>query len=106
MSALGGVSAPGGVSDTGGLSALGSVCSRGRGVCSGRVSAPGGVSQHALRQNPPLLTESQMPVKTLPCPNFVTGGKDWIHNRGFMPIFCVCVCVCVTIGTMRSLTQA
>ena len=36
---------------------------------------PGVVSQHALRQTPPLLTESQMPVKTLPCPNFVVGGK-------------------------------
>ena len=24
---------------------------------------------------PPLLTESQMPVKTLPCPNFVAGGN-------------------------------
>ena len=25
--------------------------------------------------DPPLWTESQMPVKTLPCPNFVVGGK-------------------------------
>ena len=46
------------------------------------VSAPGGglllggVSQHALRQTPPLpLTESQMPVKTLPWPNFVAAGN-------------------------------
>ena len=38
-------------------------------LCSGGV-----VSQHALRQTP-LLTVSHMPVKTLPCPNFVAGGN-------------------------------
>ena len=27
---------------------------------------------------PPLLTESQMPVKTLPCPNFVAGGNKFL----------------------------
>ena len=63
----------------------------GGGVCSGGVSGPGGSgprgcllrgvclvwSQHALRQNPPpLWTESQMPVKTLPWPNFVAAGND------------------------------
>ena len=36
----------------------------------------GVVSQHALRHPPPRWTESQTPVKTLPCPNFVAGGKD------------------------------
>ena len=75
VSALGrGVSAPRGVSALGrGVSALG------RGV-----SAPGGcllwgggvVSQHALRQTPPLWTKSQMPVKTLPWPNFIAAGND------------------------------
>ena len=42
------------------------------------MSAPGVgvcVSQHALRQTPPLLTESQTPVKTLPWPNFVAAGN-------------------------------
>ena len=48
----------------------------GGGVCSGGGAACywGVVSQHALRQTP-LSTESQMPVKTLPCPNFVAGGN-------------------------------
>ena len=36
----------------------------------------GGVSQLVLRQTPPLLTESQTPVKTLPWPNFVAAGND------------------------------
>ena len=61
----------------------GGVCSRGGGVCpqggvcSGGVCSRGGVvSQHAVRQTPPLWTESQMPVKTLPCPNFVAGGNN------------------------------
>ena len=63
VSALGGVSAPGGVPGAGGVylvwgvSALGGFCSRG--YLLGGVSAPGGsllevVSQHALRQTPPL----------------------------------------------------
>ena len=50
------------------------------------MSAPGWsatgvgcVSQHALRQTPPLLTESQTPVKTLPWPNFVAAGKNDIR---------------------------
>ena len=83
MSALRGVSALGGGQGEGG------VCSQGEGgVCSWGVSASGGgglllggvclgdVSQHALRQTPPLLTESQTPVKTLPWPNFVAPGKN------------------------------
>ena len=54
------------------------------GVSAQGVSAPGGVacsrgcvcvSQHALRQTPPLLTESQMPVKTLPWLNLVATGN-------------------------------
>ena len=42
----------------------------------GGVPGPGVcvLSQHALRQTP-LLTESHMPVKTLPCPNFIAGGN-------------------------------
>ena len=59
-----GRSAPGG-------SAPGRVCSGGWGV----------VSQHALRQTPPPWTESQTPVKTLPCPNFVAGGKDGCQRQ-------------------------
>ena len=56
------------------------------------VSALGGlvrgvvvvVSQHALRQTPPLLTESQTPVKTLPWPIFVAAGKysiNYLYRR-------------------------
>ena len=77
-----------------GVSASGGVCSGGqsgpRGVGgSGPVpgglllggSAPRGVSQHALRQNtPPLWTESQTPVKTLPWPNYVAAGKYTIYT--------------------------
>ena len=33
-------------------------------------------AMHAGIAPPPLLTESQMPVKTLPCPNFVAGGNN------------------------------
>ena len=65
---VGGVLSPGGVSGAGGCLLQGGLL---RGV-----SAPGGVSQHALRQTPPLLTESQTPVKTLPWPNFVAAGKN------------------------------
>ena len=101
---LWGVSTPGlGVSAPRGVSALGGICLGG--VCSGGLSAPGGcllqggcllrgvsapegcllpwgvcsrgmvVFQHALRQTPPLWTESQTPVKTLPWPNFVAAGN-------------------------------
>ena len=70
----------------GGASFLGGGCllpggvppSRGR-----RCLLPGGVSQHALRQTPPLLTESQTPVKTLPWPNFVAAGNKW-HRYVFL----------------------
>ena len=66
----------GGVSAPRGVSALGGVCSRE--VSAWGMSAPRGgvISQHALRQTPPpSKTESQMPVKTLPWPNFVVAGK-------------------------------
>ena len=36
----------------------------------------GVVSKHTLRQTPRLGTESQTPVKILPYPNFVAGGKN------------------------------
>ena len=58
-------------SGLGGVSALGGACSpRGCLLPWGVV-----VSQHALRQTPPLWTESQTPVKTLPWPNFVAAGN-------------------------------
>ena len=98
---LWGVSAPGGVSAPRGVSALGGgsgprrgVCPRGGllpgrgGVCSwgglvwgrrGLLRGGGAVSQHALRQTPPLWTESQTPVKTLPWPNFVAAGNNKQH---------------------------
>ena len=63
---------PGGVSGP-----RASVCGlRGCLVLGGHVcSGEGVVSQHGLRQTPPLWTESQMPVKTFPWPNFVAAGK-------------------------------
>ena len=36
---------------------------------------PLGGSTSPEGSSPPLLTESQMPVKILPCPNFVAGGN-------------------------------
>ena len=85
-SALGG-SGPGGCLLLGGSALGGSLVPGGwgalvqsRGVCSWGGSAPRGVSQHALRQNPPLWTESQTPVKTLPWPNYVAAGKYTIYT--------------------------
>ena len=67
------VSAPGGVSAPRGICSQG-VCAPG-GVCS-QGGLLQGVSQHVLRQTPPPpWTESQTPVKTLPWPNFVAAGK-------------------------------
>ena len=43
----------------------------------------GGIPACTEADTPPLLTESQTHVKTLPCPNFVAGGnytKDQIHQ--------------------------
>ena len=53
---------------------------RGAGLLPGGLLR-GGVSQYALRQTPPLLTESQTPVKTLPWPNFVAAGKHALRWR-------------------------
>ena len=39
---------------------------------------PPGADPPPCRGTLPLLTESQTPVKTLPCPNFVAGGK-YLH---------------------------
>ena len=56
----------------------GGVCALPRGVCAQEVSAqgsvgPGGVSQHALRQTPPV--DRQTPVKTWPSQTSFAGGK-------------------------------
>ena len=51
----------------------GGVWSRG-GVWSGGCLVRGGLSQHALRQTPPV--DRQTPVKILPWPNFVAAGKN------------------------------
>ena len=69
----GGGSVQGGVCSWGGVCSQGGVC-RG-GVCSGGCLLPGEYPSMHWGRPPPLLTESQMPVKTLPCPNFVAGGK-------------------------------
>ena len=55
----------------------GLVSGLGGGVClvRGVVSAPGGVSQYALRQTPLPPVDRQTPVKILPWPNFVAAGK-------------------------------
>ena len=85
---LGGGCGPGGVSASGGVLVLGGLVP-GRGVWSwGAVCLPGGSACGGvcllggspcrgvyLPQTPPLLTESQTPVKTLPWPNFVAAGK-------------------------------
>ena len=59
----------------------GGVCSQGGllpgGVCSQGGSAPGEGGIPACTEADPLLwTESQMPVKTLPWPNFVVAGNN------------------------------
>ena len=89
----GGVSAPGGVWSGGGVSSPGGGVSapRGSALWGGIWSRGwpllwgGVVSQHALRQTPPLWTESQTPVKTLPWPNFVAAGNkspQWPYYSG------------------------
>ena len=50
-----------------------------RGVWSRGVSAPGGGIPACTEADPPPLTESQTPVKTLPWPNFVAAGKNYEH---------------------------
>ena len=69
------------------------VCSRGcllrGGVCSGGVCSRGGggwcgIPACTEADTPPLLTESQTPVKTLPWPNFVAAGKNGkVKDREF-----------------------
>ena len=89
-----GVSAPRGVCSQGGVCS-GGVCFWGgcmsapRGVpapggfCSQGVSAPGGCGIPACTEaDTPLWTESQMPVKTLPWPNFVAAGNNNGPNIG------------------------
>ena len=84
VSTRGGVGGLGGVYSQGGCVCSGGVCFRGSVYSGGGVSALGGclllggfvASQHALRQTPPLWTESQTPVKTLPWPNFVAAGNQ------------------------------
>ena len=101
-----GVSAPGGCLLLGGVCLLqGGVCSRGVGVCSGGcllwagVCSQGGVYSGGVcsrggrwcsipacteADSPPLLTESQTPVETLPWPNFVAAGKNGkVKDREF-----------------------
>ena len=69
----GGWSAAGGGLLLGGCLLLGGVCSQGVSAA-GRVSAPGGlVSQHAVRQTPPLWTEWKTGAKYILAPNFVCG---------------------------------
>ena len=68
---LSGVSAPRGSARGGGVCLL----PGGGGVCSGGVCSWGGIPA-CSEADPPLLTESQTPVKTLPCPNFVAGGNE------------------------------
>ena len=75
----------------GGLSAWGCLL-RGfsaRGGCLPREVCPGGMSAwglstqgvsaqgECLLHTPPLWTESQMPMKTLPCNNYVADGNNW-----------------------------
>ena len=87
----GGGVCPGGVSLEGCLSGwmtawgvcLSRVCLPGgclpRGVSAQAVSTQRGVSAQGVsaRHSLPLLTEWQMPVKTLPCQNYVEDGKNW-----------------------------
>ena len=47
----------------------------------GGVSAPWGGIPVCTEADTPLLTESQTPEKTLPCPNFVAGGNKPHETR-------------------------
>ena len=99
----GGMSAPGGcVCSRGGVWSRGEClllgglfpgeCGRGGLVRGLGCLLPGGISQHALRQTPPV--DRQTPVKILPWPNFVAAGKYIItryanrsHYRGSCELF-------------------
>ena len=67
--------------------ASGGVSGPGRGLPGlGRwVSGPGGGAgiPACTETDPPLWTESQMPVKTLPWPNFVAAGKNCMKLKEF-----------------------
>ena len=79
VSALGGVWSEGGVWSRGCLPMGG--CLLHGGICSKLVSAPGGGGIPACTEaDTPLWTESQMPVKTLPWPNFVAAGNKLRRN--------------------------
>ena len=82
VSALGeGVSAPGRVSAPGGCLLPGSGVSAPGGVCSRGVSAPRGCIPGCTEaENPPLWTESQTSVKTLPWPNFEAAGINILSS--------------------------
>ena len=50
---------------------------------------PPGSRPPGTRHSTPLLTESQMPIKTLPCPNFVAGDNNrtiWEYSQHNRPI--------------------
>ena len=70
---LGGLPGRGGVCSWGGVCLVWGVCLVQGGVCSSAPGVGGGISQHALRQTPPV--DRQMPVKILPWPNFVAAGN-------------------------------
>ena len=57
-------------------SGLGGCLLLGGGVWSGGVCSWGGISQHALKQTPPV--DRHTPVKILPWPNFVAAGNKFI----------------------------
>ena len=73
-----------------GVCSRGGVCSQAEGllpgsVCSGGCLLPGGCGIPACTESeadtPPLWTESQTLVKTLPWPNFVAAGNDRVSNE-------------------------
>ena len=68
----------------------------------------------------PLWTESQTPVKILPCPNFVAGGKNWTEKGArilgtpcswirqwvwYMSVFPT-LCICRSLSKIQSLPPA
>ena len=78
---LQGVSAPGGVCSQGGVCFGG--CLLQGGVCSWGGYCFWGVSACTEADTPLLWTESHMPVKTLPWPNFVVASKYMSRYRHF-----------------------
>ena len=86
-----------------GVSALGGgVCSQGRGcLIPGGVCSQGVVSQHALRQTPPLWTEWQTGVKILPWPQLREIENSWsvVYQCKCCVEFCGDFNVGITIST-------